>query len=67
MLFRSVSQSRYDVYKYTTDRGDKVWSSEEISSFWSRGSVEFGSVTIDSAGYVARYAAKKLVHGKENN
>lgn len=53
------------VYKYTTDRGDKVWSSEEISSLWSKGSVEFGSVTIDSAGYVARYAAKKLVHGKD--
>ena len=27
---------------------------------------EFGSVTLESAGYVARYAAKKLAHGKDD-
>lgn len=52
-------------YKYTTDRGDEVWESEELTKLWGKGATEFGEVTIDSAGYVARYAAKKLVHGKD--
>lgn len=51
------------VFKYQTDRGDRVWSSKFLDSIWEKGNVEFGDVTIDSAGYVARYAAKKLVHG----
>ena len=53
------------IYKYTTKRGEKVYTSEELTKIWGKGNLEFGSVTIDSAGYVARYAAKKLVHGKD--
>jgi len=53
-------------YKYTTDNGEKVFTSEEISNLWKKGNTEFGSVTIESAGYVARYAAKKLVHGTDS-
>lgn len=52
-------------FKYQSDRGDRVWTSETINKLWKRGNAEFGSLTIDSAGYVARYAAKKLVHGKD--
>lgn len=52
-------------YKYTTDLGEKVYESELINSLWKKGNTEFGSVTMDSASYVARYAAKKLAHGKD--
>lgn len=57
---------RDGVYKYTSDRGDKVWSSETLTEIWAKGSVEYGSVTLESAGYCARYAAKALAHGYDN-
>lgn len=50
-----------------TDRGEQVWKSEFLTSLWKKGRVEFGSVTLESANYVARYAAKKLVHGKDED
>lgn len=53
------------VYKYSTDAGERVFESETLSKIWKKGNLEFGSVTMESAGYVARYAAKKLVHGKD--
>lgn len=52
-------------YKYSNERGDKVFSSKSLEKIWGKGIAEFGSVTFHSAGYVARYAAKKLVHGKD--
>lgn len=52
-------------YKYSNERSDKVYSSENLSTLWPRGISEFGSVTFESAGYCARYAAKKLVHGND--
>lgn len=52
-------------FKYSTDRGDKLFESETISKIWGKGQHDFGEVTMDSAGYVARYAAKKLTHGKD--
>lgn len=52
-------------YKYTTDLGEKVYESAELTRLWGKGNIEYGSVTMDSAGYVARYAAKKLVHGQD--
>jgi len=54
-------------YHYTTDRGEEVYTSEALRALWKRGNIEYGSVTIDSASYVARYAAKKLVHGKDKD
>lgn len=54
-------------HKYTTDRGEKVFSSNELSNLWGKGNIEYGSVTMDSAGYVARYAAKKLTHGNDQD
>lgn len=46
--------------------GDQVYTSDHLEKLWGKGFVEFGSVTFESAGYVARYAAKKLVHGKDD-
>ena len=54
-------------YKYSNDRGDKVYSSKQLDDLWTFGITEVGSVTFESAGYCARYAAKKLVHGKDQD
>ena len=54
-------------YKYSNDRGDKVYSSKLLDNYWTHGITELGSVTMESAGYCARYAAKKLVHGKDQD
>jgi len=51
--------------KYKNDRGDQVYSSELLTNLWGKGITELGSVTFESAGYCARYAAKKLTHGKD--
>lgn len=51
--------------KYKTEQGEQVYESKILSDLWGKGMVEFGSVTMDSAGYVARYSAKKLVHGQD--
>lgn len=51
--------------KYTSDRGDQVYCSETLSSLWPQGISEIGQITFESAGYCARYASKKLSHGKD--
>lgn len=56
----------------TSDRGDKIFTSELIDEVWGRNDPknspsQIGTVTIDSASYVARYAAKKLVHGRDQD
>lgn len=53
------------VYSYSNKRGDLVYTSATLDKIWGKGRSEFGSVTFHSAGYVARYAAKKLVHGDD--
>lgn len=53
-------------HKYTNDRGDKVFESDLLSKTWGKGIAEYGSVTMESAGYCARYAAKKLAHGQDD-
>jgi len=53
------------VPKYITSQGHQTYSSKTLDDLWSYGITEFGSVTIDSAGYCARYAAKKLSHGRD--
>lgn len=47
------------------ERGDIIYSSVLLDQTWGLGKTELGSVTLESAGYCARYAAKKLVHGKD--
>jgi len=51
--------------KLQNDRGDTTYTSSIIASLWDKGSHDFGSITLDSASYVARYAAKKLAHGND--
>lgn len=52
--------------------GHTLHTSNTIDRLWGHNDPEkapslYGEVTIDSAGYVARYAAKKLVHGKDQD
>lgn len=59
-------------YHYTTDLGHRILKSATIDELWGMNDPEtkpneIGSVTMDSAGYVARYAAKKLIHGKDQD
>lgn len=54
-------------YKYSNERGDRVFSSKTLNDLWPLGIAELGSVTFESAGYCARYSAKKLVHGKDGH
>lgn len=54
-------------HKYTNDRGDRVSNSTTLDTLWGHGITEIGSVTFHSAGYCARYAAKKLVHGNDGH
>lgn len=63
ILFNYIPQDAQ--YFRSTKLGEKVYKSKELEDIWKKGMVEFGSVTMDSASYVARYAAKKLVHGKD--
>nr|QJB18988.1 MAG: replication initiator protein [Microvirus sp.] len=53
------------IYKYTNDHGDRVYSSAILDQLWGKGIAELGQITLKSAGYCARYAAKKLVHGHD--
>lgn len=39
--------------------GDWTFTSKEILKYWDKGHVLIGEVTFESAGYVARYCAKK--------
>lgn len=60
------------IHHRTTDLGHKVYKSALIDKLWGRNNPllapsEFGEVTLDAASYVARYAAKKLVHGKDQD
>jgi len=52
-------------HKYNNHRGDQVYNSKTLEQLWPHGISELGSVTFESAGYVARYATKKLVHGRD--
>lgn len=45
-------------------RNDKIHRSEILEALWPQGFSEIGSVTMESAGYVARYVQKK-VFGEE--
>lgn len=49
------------------ERGDTTYTSKVLSKLWAKGKCNFGEVTFHSAGYVARYAAKKLTHGNDQD
>lgn len=52
---------------HKTPRGDQVYTSETLQKTWGHGFAELGSVTFESAGYCARYAVKKLSHGRDSD
>jgi len=52
----------------TNDRGDTLTTSVLLDNLWGKNDpktqpIQIGKVTMESAGYVARYSSKKLVHG----
>lgn len=49
-----------DKRKIAERRGHGIYRSDELEELWPHGFSSFGSVTFESAGYVARYALKKL-------
>lgn len=44
-----------------TPSGHQLFRSKALEGIWTAGASEIGSVTFDSAGYVARYCVKKIV------
>lgn len=50
-----------------TELGHPTYVSPLLDKLWGRGNTEYGEVSIESAGYVARYAAKKLTHGRDQD
>jgi len=66
--YRPSDQKKYCI----TDNGDQIYTSNNIEKLWGKNDpsttpTQIGEVTIDSAGYVARYASKKLIHGKDGD
>ena len=54
-----------EIYSHSNHRGDRIYKSKELDELWGKGFTELGQITLESAGYVARYATKKLYHGKD--
>lgn len=55
----------FDDKKYFSERnGNKVWTSDSLSSLWPLGFSLIGEVTFESAAYVARYVMKKVTGEK---
>lgn len=52
------------VYLYTTDNGSDIYTSPTLEKLWGKGYVTIGTVTFESAGYIARYCMKKI-NGKK--
>lgn len=48
-----------DKYVWSVRKGFTVWRSEGLERLWGNGLCELGSVTFESAAYVARYVMKK--------
>lgn len=46
-------------YLKTTGSGERLYTSEYLSSFWPHGYSSCGDVTFESAAYIARYVLKK--------
>lgn len=44
----------------TTDRGDRLYTSDRLSGLWKRGHALIGDLNATSAAYIARYCTKKI-------
>ena len=49
-----------DKEAYATKKDTTYYTSEELVKLWGKGHVDVGELTIQSAGYVARYCLKKV-------
>lgn len=49
-----------DLEPYSKRRGSVLYTSSELEGLWKYGFVTVGEVTLQSAGYVARYCLKKV-------
>lgn len=49
-----------DKVLFKIENGEKLYTSEELSSYWKYGHATTGTVTFASAAYVARYIMKKV-------
>lgn len=49
---------------FKTENGNAVYTSDELDGLWKKGHGIIGDVTFESAGYVARYALKKVTGEK---
>lgn len=45
---------------YNRKHGHVIWRSEKLDKLWGLGECKIGSVTYQSAGYIARYSLKKI-------
>lgn len=54
-----------DKVHWKSDMGNRIYISEMLDKLWKKGFSTIGNVTFDSAGYVARYAVKKVL-GKDS-
>lgn len=57
---------------YKNDNGDQLYRSASLDEIWGKNNpdekpTEVGQINFKSAGYVMRYAAKKLVHGHDKH
>lgn len=55
------------IYQETTKSGHKIYRSPTLEKLWPLGYSSCADVTLESAGYVARYTLKKLPSNKPNN
>lgn len=46
-------------YRDRSERGDTIYTSDDLTRLWGKGLAVIGAVTTESAGYVARYVMKK--------
>ena len=52
-----------DKTRWSVRQNFPVYRSEVLESLWEKGNSEIGSVTFESAAYVARYVVKKFKSG----
>lgn len=53
------------VFHSVSERGDKQYTSAELSKLWGSGLITTGQVTVESCRYVAQYCMKKIKTGDD--
>lgn len=48
------------IYSHTSESGEKLYTSAELTEIWGHGKVWIGDVTYESCAYVAAYVMKKM-------